>query len=193
MATLVGRMAPHFKAKAVVINRIVSDFTLSQFKGKKVVLFFYPLDFTFVCPTELHAFQEHLMDFKRRNTEVLACSVDSPFSHIAWLSVPKRKGGIEGIEYPLISDLNKTIAADYGVLSQEEGIAFRGLFLIDDKGIVRHQVVNDLPIGRSIEETLRVIDALEHHEAHGEVCPANWQVGKKALRPTAEALESYFA
>ena len=188
----VGKEAPDFELEGFVDGRFIR-MRLSDYRGKWVVLFFWPLDFTFVCPTELHAFQDNLESFKERNTEVIACSVDSPFSHLAWLQTPKKKGGIEGIEFPILSDLNKKIAIDYDVLSVLEGIAYRGLFLIDKQGVVRHQVVNDLPIGRSIEETLRVIDALNHHEKVGEVCPANWQVGKKAMQPTQEALEHYYA
>jgi peroxiredoxin (alkyl hydroperoxide reductase subunit C) len=157
-----------------------------------VVLFFYPLDFTFVCPTELHAFQEQLEEFEKRQAQVIGCSVDSCYSHYAWLHTPKAKGGIEGVDYPLVADLNKTIAKDYDVLIPEEGIAYRGLFLIDRKGIVRHQVVNDLPLGRSVDEALRMLDALIYFENHGEVCPANWQQGKRGFKPSQEALEKYF-
>ncbi|MFI5343232.1 MAG: peroxiredoxin [Chlamydiales bacterium] len=193
MGVLVGKQAPDFKTKAVIGEQIINDFSLTHYRGKNIILFFYPLDFTFVCPTELHAFQERLEDFEKRNAQVIGCSVDSCYTHLAWLNTPKNKGGIEGIDYPLISDLNKTIAKDYDVLIPHEGIAFRGLFLIDVKGIVRHQVVNDLPLGRSVDETLRMLDALVYFEKHGEVCPANWQHGKKALQPSNEGLESYFA
>lgn len=193
MGVLVGKPAPDFKAKAVVGGSIVNDFSLMHYRGKNVVLFFYPLDFTFVCPTELHAFQERLEDFEKRNAQVIGCSVDSCYTHLAWLNTPKSKGGIEGIDFPLISDLNKTIAKDYDVLIPHEGIAFRGLFLIDTQGVVRHQVVNDLPLGRSVDEAVRILDALVYFEKHGEVCPANWQSGKKALNPSNEGLASYFA
>jgi peroxiredoxin (alkyl hydroperoxide reductase subunit C) len=193
MATLVGKQAPEFNAKAVVGGQIVEDFSLKQFGDKHVVFFFYPLDFTFVCPTELHAFQEKLHEFETRNTQVVACSIDSCYTHSAWLNTPKSKGGIEGITYPLVSDLNKNIARDYDVLIEEEGIAYRGLFLIDKKGIVRHEVVNDLPLGRSVEDTLRILDALIYFEKHGEVCPANWQKGKKSMQPTQAGLEEYYA
>src|ERR1700752_5057120 len=145
MGTLVARKAPDFKAKAVVDNKMVDDFSLSHYKDKYIIFFFYPLDFTFVCPTELHAFQEMLPEFEKRNAQVIGCSVDSCYSHFAWLNTPKCQGGIEGISYPLVADLNKTVGKAYGVLMPEEGIAYRGLFLIDKKGIVRHQVVNDLP------------------------------------------------
>lgn len=189
---LIGKKAPDFKEKAVVNGSIVNDFTLSQFQGKYVVLFFYPLDFTFVCPTELHAFQDQLKEFESRNTQLIGCSVDSCFSHIAWLNTPQKKGGIEGIQYPLISDFNKEISRAYDVLQEEEGIAFRGLFLIDKKGIVRHALINDLPLGRSVDEALRMIDALSFFEKEGEVCPANWKKGAKSMRTTSEGLEEFF-
>lgn len=192
MGTLVGKQAPEFKAKAVVGGQIVEDFSLKQYKDKHVIFFFYPLDFTFVCPTELHAFQEKLHEFEARNTKVVGCSVDSCYSHFAWANTPKSKGGIQGVEYPLVSDLNKSIARDYDVLIEEEGIAYRGLFLIDQKGIVRHQVINDLPLGRSIDETLRILDALLYFEQNGEVCPANWQKGKKSMEASQEGVEKYF-
>lgn len=191
MSTLVGKQAPRFSAKAVVADTIVNDFSLEDFKGKNIVFFFYPLDFTFVCPTELHAFQEALGEFDRRDTQIIACSVDSCYAHMAWLNTPKAKGGIQGIKYPLVSDLNKNIANDYGVL-HDDGIAYRGLFLIDKKGIVRHAVVNDLPLGRSVTETLRMVDALSQFEKHGEVCPANWQRGHSTLQATAAGVAEYF-
>ncbi len=193
MAVLVGKPAPKFQGSAVVKNQIIKDFSLDNFKDKYVVLFFYPLNFTFVCPTELHAFQEMLGEFEKRHAQVIGCSVDSCYSHQAWLNTPKSKGGIQGITYPLLSDINKTITRDYDVLLHKEGIAYRGLFLIDRMGIVRHQVVNDLPLGRSVNEALRMLDALIFFEKHGEVCPANWQVGTKGFKPTHEALEKYFA
>lgn len=193
MAVLVGKQAPDFKVKAVVEDKIVADFSLSNFRGKYVLLFFYPLDFTFVCPTELHAFQESLEEFEKRNAQVMGCSVDSCYSHQAWLNTPKSKGGIEGIDYPLISDLNKTIARDYDVLMTQEGIAYRGLFLIDREGVVRHQIVNDLPLGRSVSEALRMLDALIYFEKHGEVCPANWQQGQRSFKPNHDALKEYFS
>lgn len=193
MGVLVGKQAPDFNASAVVNNQIVNNFTLSQFKGKNVILFFYPLNFTFVCPTELHAFQEALSEFEKRNTQVIGCSVDSPYSHYAWLNTPKSKGGIEGISYPLVADLTKSIAKNYDVLVEEAGVAFRGLFLIDKSGTVRHQVVNDLPLGRSVGEAIRILDAWIFSEKHGEVCPANWSVGKESMKPTQEGLEQYFA
>lgn len=193
MTHLVGKPAPEFKAKAVINNVIHNDFSLNHLRGKNIIFFFYPLDFTFVCPTELHAFQEKMPEFKKRNTEIVACSVDSPFTHLAWLNTPKSKGGIQGVEYPLVADMTKSIARDYGVLLQSEGIAYRGLFLIDKEGLVRHQVINDLPLGRSVDEVMRTLDALLYYEAHGEVCPADWQVGKRSMKPNQEGLEQYFA
>ncbi|HXF28783.1 MAG TPA: peroxiredoxin [Chlamydiales bacterium] len=191
MGILVGRKAPSFSAKAVVEGQIVNQFSLEQFHGKYVVFFFYPLDFTFVCPTELHAFQEKLDEFKTRNCAVIGCSVDSHFSHHAWLQVPKAQGGIQGINYPLVADLNKTIARDYDVLVPQEGIAYRALFLIDKEGTVRHQLVNDLPLGRSVDEAIRMLDALTFFEKHGEVCPANWSQGKRAMKATHDSLKEY--
>ncbi len=189
---LVRKMAPHFAAKAVVDGKIVDQFSLRDFIGQYVIFFFYPLDFTFVCPTELHAFQERLPEFEKRNAQVIGCSVDSWYSHLTWLNTPKSKGGIEGIKYPLVSDFNKEISKNYHVLNEEEGVAYRGLFLIDVQGIVRHQLVNDLPLGRSIDEALRLLDALTFYENHGEVCPANWTVGAKSMKPTTEGLKHYF-
>lgn len=190
---LVGKKAPAVRAKAVVNGAIVEGFGLEELRGKYVVLFFYPLDFTFVCPTELLAFQEQQSAFAERGAQVVGCSIDSAFSHLAWLCTPRSKGGIEGVTYPLIADLNKQVARAYGVLHEDEGIAFRGLFLIDREGIIRHQLINDLPLGRSVDEVLRTLDALIYHEQHGEVCPANWTQGKKAMHPTMDGLAHYFA
>lgn len=190
---LVGKQAPEFRAKAVMAGHIVNDFSLTNFLGKHVVFFFYPLDFTFVCPTELHAFQEKMDEFDCRDTQIVACSVDSPYCHLAWLNTPKAKGGIQSITYPIVSDMNRAIARDYDVLIENEGIAYRGLFIIDKKGIVRHQVINDLPLGRNVDEVIRMLDALIYFEEHGEVCPANWQKGHKSMKPTNEGLESYFS
>src|SRR5262249_36553449 len=156
----IGKPAPSFQAKAVVSGEIINNFSLNQFRGKYVVFFFYPLDFTFVCPTELHAFQEKLQEFEKRNTQVVACFFDSCYTHLAWLSTPKSKGGIEGIKYPIVADLNKNISQTYGVLMPDDGIALRGLFLLDEEGIIRHQTINDLPLGRSVDEVLRTLDAL---------------------------------
>ena len=190
---LVGKKAPNFKAKAVKDGKIVENFALEDLAGKYIVLFFYPLDFTFVCPTELHAFQEKLEEFEKRDAVVIGCSVDSHFSHLAWVNTPKSKGGIEGVTYPLVSDLNKTISRNYHVLFEEEGVSYRGLFLIDREGIVRHQLVNDLPLGRSVDEALRMVDALSFHEEHGEVCPANWSQGQKSMNPTQDGLLAFFS
>ncbi|MBS0186252.1 MAG: peroxiredoxin [Proteobacteria bacterium] len=190
MSVLVGQPAPLFKAHSVDSGTF-KELNLEDYRGKYVILFFYPLDFTFVCPTELHAFQDRLAEFKKKNAVVLGCSVDSHFSHKAWLDTPREKGGIEGIEYPIISDLGGKIAEAYDVL-HKDGIAYRGLFLIDKEGIVRHQVVNDLPLGRNVDEALRMLEALQHVEQHGEVCPANWQKDKAALKATAEGVSDYF-
>lgn len=192
MAVLVGRPAPDFKEVAVQNGKVIEGFSLSAFKGKYVVLFFYPLDFTFVCPTELHAFSDKFEEFRKREVEVVAVSVDSHFSHLAWMGIPRAKGGIEGVQYPVVSDLNKTVSRAYDVLAEERGIAYRGLFLIDKGGVVRHQIVNDLPLGRSVDEALRMVDALQYFEQNGEVCPANWQKGSKAMKPDQKGLEQYF-
>lgn len=193
MQVLVGHEAPDFSAKAAHVNEIIDGFSMSQFRGKYVVFFFYPLDFTFVCPTELHAFQEKLDEFKQRGCEVVGCSIDSHYSHLAWLNTPKNEGGIQGVNYPIVSDINKTISRDYGVLFESAGVAFRGLYLIDKEGVVRHAVINDLPLGRSVDETLRMVDALQYFESNGEVCPANWRSGEQALKPNREGLSTYFA
>ena len=206
MAVLVGKKAPLFKANAVVNGGdFVSDFSLEQYIGKKtVVFFFYPLDFTFVCPTELHAFQDRLADFESKNAVVVGCSVDSKYSHWAWLNTPKAKGGIQGVTYPIVADLSKSIAENYDVLAGEYSLnesgetvfegapqSYRGLFLIDKKGVVRHQVVNDFPLGRSIDEALRMVDALNFYEENGEVCPANWSAGKEAIKENAASVANY--
>lgn len=208
MRTLIGKKAPVVKATAVVDgNRIVENFSLSQYEGKKyVVLFFYPMDFTFVCPTELHAFQEKIGEFESRGVQVVGCSVDSEYSHLAWLGQPKNKGGIEGIKYPIIADTTKTVSENYGVLGGEymagedeelvfEGapVAYRGLYLIDKEGIVRHMVINDLPLGRNVDEVIRMVDALQHFEENGEVCPANWAKGKEAMNATGSGVADYLS
>ncbi|HLP05050.1 MAG TPA: peroxiredoxin [Paludibacter sp.] len=208
MSVLVGKKAPAFNAKAVVNGgTIVSDFSLSQFEGEKyVVFFFYPADFTFVCPTELIAFEEKKAEFASRNAVVVGASTDSEFSHWKWLQTPKNQGGIQGVSYPLVVDQNLQISKSYDVLIgseeyDEEGNevfvgepkAYRGLFLIDKNGIVRHQLVNDLPLGRNVDEVLRMIDALQFTEEYGEVCPANWKKGEKALAATQEGIASYLS
>ncbi len=187
----IGMKAPEFTAQAACISDIIENFSLSQFLGKKVVFFFYPLDFTFVCPTELIAFQRRLADFHARNTEVVGCSVDSVYSHLAWLRTPLEDGGITGVTYPLVSDLKKEISSRFGVLSPQ-GIAWRGLFLLDEEGVIRHFVVNDLPLGRNVDEALRVVDALTFVQKHGEVCPANWKTGEKGMTASKEGVEKYF-
>lgn len=209
MSTLVGKSAPTFKANAVVNGDVVSDFSLIRYIDKQyVVFFFYPKDFTFVCPSELHAFQAALSEFELRNTAVVACSTDTEQSHWGWQQVPKNLGGIKGVTYPLVADTNKTISAAYGVLTGEytfnpapgvpfsasgELIAYRGLFLIDRKGVVRHALVNDLPLGRNVDEVLRMVDALQFFEEHGEVCPANWSKGKSGMRATSEGVAEYLS
>jgi peroxiredoxin (alkyl hydroperoxide reductase subunit C) len=191
MGVLVGRQAPEFKATAVV-NGDFKKISLSDYRGKYVVLFFYPLDFTFVCPTEMHAFQEKIDAFKKLNTEVLGVSVDSEHTHLAWLNTKKEDGGIQGVKYPIVSDLTKSIARDYDVLTPDGAVAFRGLFLIDKQGVVRQQTVNDLPLGRNIDEALRLVEALQFHEEHGEVCPANWKKGDRAMKADQAGLKAYF-
>ena len=208
MRSLIGRQAPKFSAAAVVNgHEIVDNFSLEQYKGNKyVVFFFYPMDFTFVCPTELHAFQEKLAEFEKRNVAVVGCSVDSQHSHFAWLNTPKNQGGIQGVTYPIVADLSKSISESFGVLAgsyapDENGnwvcegtpVAYRGLFLIDKEGVVRHSVINDLPLGRSVDEAIRVVDALQHFEEFGEVCPANWSKGKDALKATEDGVASYLS
>ncbi|HXF90813.1 MAG TPA: peroxiredoxin [Candidatus Nitrosotenuis sp.] len=189
MAVLVGKKAPDFKATAVYPDGF-KEIQLKDFSGKYVLLFFYPLDFTFVCPTELLAFQQIKHDLEKLNVVLLGCSVDSHFSHHAWLNTPRENGGIKGVDYGLISDIGGKIAHDYDVLS-EQHIAYRGLFLIDKEGIVRHQLINDLPLGRSVDEALRVVQALQHVEEHGEVCPANWDHKEPAIKPTLTSVSSY--
>jgi len=208
MSVLVGKKAPSFSSKAIIDGeKIVENFSLEQFIGKKtVVLFFYPKDFTFVCPTELFAFQEKLEDFKNRNVELIACSTDSEESHWGWLQVDKDNGGIKGITYPIIADIDKTISMNYDVLfgdyevdendnmfSTGPMIAFRALFIIDKNGIVQHQLVNHLPLGRNVDEAIRMVDALHHHEENGEVCPANWEKGDEAIEESHDSVAAYLA
>jgi peroxiredoxin (alkyl hydroperoxide reductase subunit C) len=208
MSVLVGKAAPMFNAKALINGEeIVDDFSLEQFLGKKhVLLFFYPKDFTFVCPTELHAFQEKLAEFEKRNVALVACSTDTEQSHWGWLQVPKEHGGIKGITYPIIADTTKTISLNYGILEgdyeyNEDGeliatgpmIAFRAVFLIDKEGIVQHQLVNSDALGRSVDEALRVVDALQYSEEHGQVCPANWKKGDTAMNATHDGVANYLA
>ncbi|MBM9613118.1 peroxiredoxin [Desulfobulbus rhabdoformis] len=193
MSFLVTQEAPDFTATAVMAdNSMNPDFKLSDYRGKYVILFFYPLDFTFVCPSEIIAFDRALETFKSKNCEIIGVSIDSQFSHWAWKNTPIKQGGIGNIQYPLVADLDKNISRQYGVLL-EEGIALRGTFLIDRDGIVRHAVVNDLPLGRNIDEALRMVDSLQFHEKHGDVCPANWQEGKDAMTPTAKGVADYLS
>ena len=191
MSTLVSKQAPDFTATAVMPdNSMKSDFKLSDYRGKYVILFFYPLDFTFVCPSEILAFDKALTAFQAKNCEIIGVSIDSQYSHWAWKNTPIKQGGIGDIQYPLVADLDKKISAQYGVLL-EAGIALRGTFLLDRDGIVRHSVINDLPLGRNLEDALRMVDALQFHEKHGDVCPANWTEGKEAMTPTAAGVADY--
>lgn len=193
MAVLVGKDAPDFTAQAVDANGEFKSLKLSDLRGKYVVLFFYPLDFTFVCPSEIIAFDNHLSEFKERGCEVIGVSVDSHFSHHAWRETARDNGGIGKIGYSLVADLTKNIARDYDVLVADGTVAYRGLFLIDKAGTVRHQIVNDLPLGRNVEEALRMLDALQFHEEHGEVCPANWNKGKSGMKPNAAGVAAYLS
>ncbi len=192
MSILVQNPAPDFSAKAVDGGKF-RQVTMSEFKGKYVVLFFYPLDFTFVCPTEITAFSDMADEFAKRNCQVLGVSVDSHYTHLAWTNMPREQGGLGDIKYPLVADLTKSIARDYGVLIESAGIALRGLFLIDKAGIVRHQLINDLPLGRSVDEALRMLDALQFFEQNGEVCPANWKPGSATIKPDPEGSKKYFS
>lgn len=194
MSVLVGKQAPDFTAAAVMPdNSINEQFNLRKhLKGKVGVLFFYPLDFTFVCPSEILAFDHRVAAFKERGVEVIAVSVDSHFTHLAWKNTAVKEGGIGNVQFPIVADLTKSIARDYDVLLNE-AVALRGTFLIDKEGVVRHQVVNDLPLGRNVDEALRMVDALHFHEQHGEVCPAGWNKGNKGMKPTAEGVSSYLS
>jgi peroxiredoxin (alkyl hydroperoxide reductase subunit C) len=206
--SIVRKKAPSFSAGAVINgDEIVDSFSLSQYLGKKhVVFFFYPKDFTYVCPTEILAFQEKLAEFESRDVAVVGCSTDTPETHLAWLSTPKKNGGIEGVTYPLVADTSKTIASNFGVLAGEYGyneegdmifdgvpIALRGTFLIDKEGIVRHAVINDFPLGRNIDDALRLVKALQYTEKYGEVCPANWDEGKDTMKESRESVADYLA
>jgi peroxiredoxin (alkyl hydroperoxide reductase subunit C) len=194
MSVLVGKKAPDFKANAVMPdNTIKADFVLSEYlKGKIGVLFFYPLDFTFVCPSEIIAFHNRVEDFRKLGAEVISVSVDSHFTHLAWKNTPVEKGGIGNVQFPMVADLTKQIARDYDVLLNDS-IAFRGTFLIDQDGVVRHQVINDLPLGRNVDEAIRMVEALKFHQENGEVCPAGWNKGKAGMKATAEGVASYLA
>jgi peroxiredoxin (alkyl hydroperoxide reductase subunit C) len=193
MAVLVGKAAPEFTEDAA-IGQTTKTISLSDYKGKNyVILFFYPLDFTFVCPTELHAFQESLKEFESRGAVVLGASVDSTHSHMAWLRTSKNDGGIEGVTYPILGDIHKRVARAYDVLDEGAGITYRASFVIDKNGVVQAQVVHHRPIGRNVDEVLRLLDALQYSEEHGEVCPANWTKGKTAMKATREGVTGYLS
>ncbi|MCP4192541.1 MAG: peroxiredoxin [Planctomycetaceae bacterium] len=192
MSVLVQQPAPEFCAQSVMPDGSFKDVSLADYRGTYVVLFFYPLDFTFVCPTEIIAFSDRIKEFEQRDVQVLGVSVDSHFSHLAWRNTPRTEGGIGDIAYPLVADMSKEVSESYGVLLAE-GIALRGLYLIDREGIVRHQTVNDLPLGRNVDEALRLVDALQFHEENGEVCPANWQTGKSTIKPDVAESREFFA
>lgn len=191
LAAHVQEPAPDFRGTAVV-DGAFKQVSLTDFKGKYLVLFFYPLDFTFVCPTEIIAFSDHIDEFRSINCEVVGVSTDSHFSHLAWIKTPRKDGGLGGLKYPLLSDFSKKIAADYGVLIESSGIALRGLFIIDPNGVVRQVTINDLPVGRSVEETLRLIRAFQFVEKHGEVCPANWKPNSPTIKPDPAGSKEYF-
>ncbi len=191
MTTLVQQPAPEFRCQAVMPDGSFKQVSLADYRGKYVLLFFYPLDFTFVCPTEIIAFSDSIEQFKKRNVEVLGASIDSHYTHLAWRNVPRKQGGIGAIDYPLLADLDKSIAKSYDVLLPA-GIALRGLFIIDREGIVRHQLINDLPLGRSVDEAIRIIDALQYHEKHGEVCPANWRSGQPTMKADPVKSREFF-
>jgi len=187
----ISKPAPDFTAAAVVKGKF-EDVTLSSYKGKYVVLFFYPLDFTFVCPTEIIAFNDRVAEFRKINTEVIAASVDSKFTHLAWINTPRAQGGLGEMDIPIISDLTRQISRDYGVMLEDEGHTLRGLFIIDDKGVLRQITMNDLPVGRSVDETLRLVQAFQYTDEHGEVCPANWTPGKDTMKPDPSGKLEYF-
>ena len=191
MSVLVTKEAPEFKAQAVMPDGSFKEVSLSDYRGQYTVLFFFPLDFTFVCPTEIIAFSDRVKEFEALGVQLLGVSIDSHFSHLAWRNTPRAQGGIGQIDYPLVADLNKDIARDYDVLLPG-GIALRGLFLIDKDGVVRHQVVNDLPLGRSVDETLRMVQALQYFETNGEVCPADWKEGSRTIKADPENSKEFF-
>lgn len=194
MSVLVGKKAPEFTAAAVMADGSINPrFSMTDYAGKYVVLFFYPLDFTFVCPTELIAFSRRIQEFEERGVQVIGCSIDSQYTHVAWRNTPVAEGGIGPVAYPLVADVKHEICRAYDVEFDEAGVAFRGSFLIDCGGIVRHQVVNDLPLGRNVDEMLRMIDALQFTEKHGEVCPAGWNKGDKGMKADKQGVSSYLA
>ncbi|MDR1385701.1 MAG: peroxiredoxin [Planctomycetaceae bacterium] len=195
MSVLVQKPAPDFKAQAVMPNGTFKEISISEYTkaGKYVVLFFYPMDFTFVCPTEIIAFSEAASEFEKLNVQLLGCSVDSEFTHLAWINTSRKDGGLGELKYPLVSDITKKISESYDVLIPDAGVALRGLFLIDKSGIVRHQIVNDLPLGRNVDEALRLVKALQFVEKYGEVCPANWQEGKSGMKADPQGSKTFFA
>ncbi|CAI9726714.1 peroxiredoxin-2-like isoform X2 [Octopus vulgaris] len=186
-----AQKAPEFKGMAVV-NGEFKTIQLSDFKGKYLVLFFYPLDFTFVCPTEITAFSDRMEEFKKINCEVVACSTDSHYSHLAWINTPRKQGGLGEMKIPLLADKTLKIASDYGCLKEDEGISFRGLFIIDEKGVLRQITINDLPVGRSVDETLRLVQAFQFTDEHGEVCPVGWKPGSNTMKPDPKGSKEYF-
>ncbi|KAJ8001753.1 hypothetical protein DPEC_G00172710 [Dallia pectoralis] len=188
----IGQPAPAFKATAVVDGQF-KDIQLSDYKGKYVVFFFYPLDFTFVCPTEIVAFSDRVEDFRKIGCEVIGASTDSHFSHLAWINTPRKQGGLGPMKIPLVADLTQSISRDYGVLKEDQGIAYRGLFVIDDKGVLRQITINDLPVGRSVDETLRLVQAFQHTDKHGEVCPAGWTPGSDTIVPDVQKSKEFFS
>ncbi|GJJ71926.1 C-terminal domain of 1-Cys peroxiredoxin [Linnemannia exigua] len=192
MVASVGKIAPAFKATAVVDGEF-KEVTLEQYKGQYVVLFFYPLDFTFVCPTEIIAFSEAIERFSGLKTAVLACSCDSEFSHLAWVNTPRNQGGLGEMKIPIIADFTKKIATDYGVLKEDEGVAYRGLFIIDPKQVVRQITINDLPVGRNVDEVVRLVEAFQFTDEHGEVCPIGWQKGQSTIKPDVAGSKEFFA
>lgn len=191
MAPQLAKPAPQFSGMAVV-NGQFKEIKLDDFKGKYLVLFFYPLDFTFVCPTEIIAFSDRADEFKKVGCEVVAASTDSHFCHLAWVNTPRKQGGLGEMNIPLLADKSATIAKAYGVLNEETGIPFRGLFIIDGKGILRQVTINDLPVGRSVDETLRLVQAFQFTDEHGEVCPANWKPGKQTMKPDPKGAQEFF-
>ncbi|KAL5111526.1 Thioredoxin peroxidase [Taenia crassiceps] len=192
MVAVIGRPAPGFTCKALVDGEL-KDISLSDYKGKYVILFFYPMDFTFVCPTEIIAFNDRADEFHQRGCQLLACSTDSAYCHLAWSNVSRKDGGVQGMRIPMLADTNHRISRDYGVLIEEQGVALRGLFIIDDKGVLRQITINDLPVGRCVDEALRLLDAFQFTDKHGEVCPANWRPGSDAFKPNAGDLKSFMS
>eukprot|EP00759_Apiculatamorpha_spiralis_P002972 PhF_6_TR11325/c0_g1_i2/m.18289/K03386/PRDX2_4, ahpC; peroxiredoxin (alkyl hydroperoxide reductase subunit C) len=190
MPARVQKPAPYFKATALLPNGTFAELSSENYKGKYLVLFFYPLDFTFVCPTEIIAFSDRFSEFEAINCNVVACSIDSQYSHHAWTSMDRKQGGLGKMHIPILADVTKKIATDYGVLL-DNGVALRGLFIIDGNGVVRHITMNDLPMGRSVDETLRVVQGFQFADKHGEVCPANWKPGKASMKPNQKGLQAY--